>query len=261
MANGWCIRTLQRIVGDFATYVDGREIGLDLLDAYHVQLELVYRELVAAELLGEQVAIPLDSVREALALVRDALDSDNCDRQTGYQASTLHNGSSGRPRFNIPRNQLACLLEKRFTIPQIGEILGVSVRTVRRRMTEYNLSVSAFYSELTDDQLDVIVGEIQAQFPTCGNRQMQGHLLARGIRVQQHRIREAQRRVDPTGSLMRRLRTIHRRSYHVNGPLALWHIDGNHKLIRYDCQSSKVLNSMYTSILIMSILFAMTTEE
>ena len=65
---------------------------------------------------------------------------------------------------------------------------------------------------------------------------MQGHLLSRGLRVQQHRIRESQRRVDPAGSIMRQLKTIKHRQYHVNGPGALWHIDGNHKLIRYVAQ-------------------------
>ncbi len=52
---------------------------------------------------------------------------------------------------------------------------------------------------------------IVSEFPMCGNRQMPGHVLARGIRFQQHRIREAQRRVDPAGTVMRRLRTIQRR--------------------------------------------------
>ena len=100
-------------------------------------------------------------------------------------------------------------------------------------MTEYDLSVHALYTQLTDQQLDGIVSDIQTQFPTCGNRQMQGHLLARGLRVQQQRVRESQRCVDPSGSVMRRLRVINRRQYHVNGPGALWHIDGNYKLIRY----------------------------
>ena len=86
---------------------------------------------------------------------------------------------------------------------------------------------------LCDADLDAIVAEILLQFPTCGNRQMLGYLLARGVRVQQHRVREAQRRVDPSGSIMRRLFSINRRTYQVNGPLALWHIDGNHKMIRY----------------------------
>ena len=45
------------------------------------------------------------------------------------------------------------------------------------------------------------------------------------------RIREAMRRVNPAGVLLRalELRTIRRRQYQVHGPLALWHIDGNHK--------------------------------
>ena len=125
------------------------------------------------------------------------------------------------------------MLEAQFSVPRIAIILGVSIRTVRRRMSDYNLTVRMFYANISDEELDRIVAEIQQQFPTCGNRQMQGHLLSRGIRVQQHRVRESQRRVDPAGSIMRRLRIIHRRRYHVNGPQALWHIDGNHKLIRY----------------------------
>ena len=40
------------------------------------------------------------------------------------------------------------------------------------------------YISVTDQQLDGIVREVQNQFPTCGNRQMQGHLAARGVGVQ-----------------------------------------------------------------------------
>ena len=108
----------------------------------------------------------------------------------------------------------------------MAEMLDVSLRTVRRRLSEYRISISAQYSTVSDDQL---VAEIQQQFPLCGNRQMLGHLLARGLRVQQIRVREgsgAQRRVDPEGSVMRRLRTINRRSYCVVAPRSLWHIDG-----------------------------------
>ena len=40
-------------------------------------------------------------------------------------------------------------------------------------------------------------------------------------------------RVDEAAVAMRWCRAIHRRVYQVAGPNALWHIDGNHKLIRY----------------------------
>ena len=43
------------------------------------------------------------------------------------------------------------------------------------------------------------------------------------------------RRVDPGGGVLLRgleMRVINRRHYHVAGHQCLWHIDGNHKLIR-----------------------------
>ena len=52
-------------------------------------------------------------------------------------------------------------------------------------------------------------------------------------------IRSAMQRVNPEGCLLRSLdlktlNVLQRRKYQVYGPLALWHIDGNHKLIRYE---------------------------
>ena len=99
-------------------------------------------------------------------------------------------------------------------------------------MSEFGLSIRAQYSNISDSDLDQIVREIQQQFPTCGNRQMQGHLLSRGYRIQQIRIRESQRRIDPDGAVIRRLHVLNRREYSVPAPLSLYHIDGHHKLIR-----------------------------
>ena len=114
-------------------------------------------------------------------------------------------------------------------------MLGVSLRTADRRLSELNLSIRTQYAQLTDDELNGIIAEIRLQYPTCGNRQLQGYLLAQGIRVQQIRIRDAHRRVDPEGSIMRRLSVMHRRSYNVPAPRRSYHIDGNHKLIRLQC--------------------------
>ena len=74
-------------------------------------------------------------------------------------------------------------------------------------MFEFGLSVSGQYANITDDYLDQVVLSIHNEFPLCGNRLMRGHLLALGLRVQQQRIRESQRRVDHDGSMMRRLST------------------------------------------------------
>ena len=138
----------------------------------------------------------------------------------------------GRPSFEIPCEQLSYLIENHFSVPQIATMLRVSIRTIRRRMSEFGLSIRAQYSDISDSDLDQIVREIQQQFPTCGNRQMQGHLLARGYRIQQIRIRESQRRIDPDGAVVRRLHVLNRREYSVPAPRSLYHIDSHHKLIR-----------------------------
>ena len=61
---------------------------------------------------------------------------------------------------------------------------------------------------------------------------IEGSLVSQGIRVQRARLRNCLKRVDPIGRRLRSITTIRRRVYNVRSPLALWHMDGNHKLIR-----------------------------
>ena len=65
-------------------------------------------------------------------------------------------GGVGRPDFEIPRGQLQFLIESRF-VPQIAQLLGVSISTVCHRMSSYNLSVRSTCSPMTNDQLDELV--------------------------------------------------------------------------------------------------------
>ena len=75
---------------------------------------------------------------------------------------------------------------------------------------------------------------------------MYGYLLSLNIRVQFSRVRESQSRVDPEGSMMRRLFSLRRRSYSVCGPQHLWHIDGHHKLIRLVYLPTRTCKTQYT---------------
>ncbi|XP_060754200.1 uncharacterized protein LOC132864798 isoform X2 [Neoarius graeffei] len=86
------------------------------------------------------------------------------------------------------------------------------------------------YSTVDDAELDRMVIEIHRRHPNTGYKLMRGHLNARGSRVL-----ESLRRVNAEGVHMRRLRlrVSRRRQYSVPGPNSLWHIDGNHKLIRW----------------------------
>lgn len=228
----WAVSTLHGVIRELDRYQYGRMIPQDSLEAYILSLELVFRELTAQDTYGP---IPDNDLQEASELVRNTLNSLTRVRDRGHRTSAavpvVH--GSGRPKFDIKYEQLAYLLENRFTVGEIANMLSVSERTVYRRMSTFSLSVREHYANISDDHLDRIVQEIKQQFPTCGNAQMQGHLLARGLRIQQHRVRESQRRVDPEGCYMRRLQILNRRRYSVPAPRSLWHIDGNHKLIRY----------------------------
>ena len=133
MVSLWCIIFLHVIVDDLVLYQDGRGLGLELLDTFRVQLELVLREL-ALELLSQlsiwqEAAFAL--VRESLAILQNLLEEDERRYQNRYQALLVRDRGPRRPRFDITRTQLAWLLEKQFSVPQIADILGVSVRTVR----------------------------------------------------------------------------------------------------------------------------------
>ena len=66
----------------------------------------------------------------------------------------LPTGRRGRPRFDINPEQLEYLLENGFTGPDIARMMCVSLRTIRRRITEYDLHKEILYSDTADEELD-----------------------------------------------------------------------------------------------------------
>ncbi|KAL2102318.1 hypothetical protein ACEWY4_001486 [Coilia grayii] len=67
-----------------------------------------------------------------------------------------------------------------------------------------------------------------------GPESVRASLRSRGITVQRRRVRDSMHRTNPGASAIRSLlQSPERRSYSVQGPNSLWHIDGNHKLIRW----------------------------
>lgn len=157
--------------------------------------------------------------------------------------SRVFSGERGRPQLQVPFEQLQFLLEKKFKIDEIAKLFSTSKLTIERRMRDFGLSAASIYTSLSDDQLDAMITDIQRDFPNVGCKRVTGLLRARGICTQQARICQSMRRVDPEGILLRALEMniVHRRHYSVAGPLSLWHIDGNHKLIRFVLPQGTVL--------------------
>ena len=226
------VGSLRSLCIDVSSLREGTTVPCEALESLQYGLERAYRELLAYEILaGDSITREhsegIDFVRAAMRIVRGATERAYC-----IEAVEPTVRGRGRPRLMISREQLQLLIETNFTTPQIAHMLGVSLSTVRRRMELYNLSVRATYATISNQELDQLIREISRFFPMCGSKQMAGHLLSRGFRIQQSRIRESLRRVDPQGVVMRQLTVTRRRQYSVPAPLSLYHIDGNHKLIR-----------------------------
>ena len=103
-----------------------------------------------------------------------------------------------------------------FTWKKIAEILCVSERTLRTKRHE--LEISEKYMEIEDNRLDDCIQDILEESPNMGEKMLLGALKSRGIRVQRRRLRSSIERVDLIGKVLRRLRTLKRRQYQVEGP-------------------------------------------
>ena len=217
----------QRVKRLVTCYEEGREP--DKLDCLVYHVERLHRILLALNSSNREV---VDTVGMSLTLLEDLNRSQSMRNECGYTPRVLQENRRGCPKLEINQEQLEYLLHLGFNCPKIAEVLGVSTSTIRRRMTEFGLSIASLYSSITDQELDMLVSQIKEEFPNCGSRLMHGHLLSRGHRISQTRIREALHRVNSEGVAIRWTSAVQRRKYAVSSPLSLWHLDGNHKLIR-----------------------------
>ena len=140
--------------------------------------------------------------------------------------------SIGRPKLNICKEQLQFLLHANFTLKDIAAFFRCSSKTISRRIQEYDLTTYR-HMQIPDDILDQVTLAYVKQFPNAGQKSFAAFLLEQGIHVPRQKVRDSMLRVDPDGVMGRFRNAIKRRSYHVPGPIIVWHIDGYHKLIKW----------------------------
>ena len=128
---------------------------------------MIYRNLLVEELVSglngpEREA--LQFVSQGYASIGHMVDTDCIWKPScGYASSPSYvvlDGIVGRPSFQISPTQLEFLNNNRFSVPQIAQLMGVSVSTIRRRMQTFNLYIQ---------ELDGLVSRMQDQFPNWGN--------------------------------------------------------------------------------------------
>lgn len=134
---------------------------------------------------------------------------------------------SGRPKHQIDEDQLKVLRSLHFTWQEISQIVGISVKTLQRRAKEYGITR---FSAITDTELDDVVRNCLEDFPRAGEVMLRGQLVSLDLHIPRQRLRQSLQRTGLRNSLPP---PISRRTYSVPGPNALWHVDSNHKMIRW----------------------------
>ena len=105
----------------------------------------------------------------------------------------------------------------------------MTVRSLRYRMSQCGVTVRGLYSLISTEDLESLVRQICTENNALGEVSVRSRLGYYGIRVQRSRVRAA---MDATVGQLVQPRRIRRRVYYVRAPLAVIHLDGNHKLVR-----------------------------
>ena len=170
---------------------------------------------------------------QCVALISSVLARKREVEQERFQSVQERTGQVGRPRFDVSKEQIEWLRAYSFKWVDIAELLGISISTLNRRRYELGVSDEGSFAAISDADLDSVVREISIEQPFSGIRLVRGVLDSRRIHVPRERVRMSLHRVDPVNVQLRRSILVRRRQYSVAGPNSLWHIDGNHKLIRW----------------------------
>ncbi|KAK7466152.1 hypothetical protein VKT23_004877 [Stygiomarasmius scandens] len=173
--------------------------------------------------LGQYLGVSSRTVRERLLELgiaapgdRPAFARENVDIDDDSEAE--EGGENDDPHNN--------LLNPDQEIPDsLPEDVQEEAQNLRRRNRSY-------LSEISDLELDSLILRLRTHYRRGGVVMMSGMLRRLGHVVQDNRIQESLRRIDPYHRAFSRIR-IRRRGYNVPGPNSLWHHDGQHALIRW----------------------------
>lgn len=120
---------------------------MDGVDYLCVQLDRIQNLVERASGLYNFPLEIADILRSAQVSLRSLAD--------GKEETRLFNstGCRGRPSVDIPHDMLQLYLDFQFSLTKIGQIFGVSGKTIQRRIKQYDLIKVAF-TNVSDDELD-----------------------------------------------------------------------------------------------------------
>lgn len=165
-----------------------------------------------------------------MRIIRWVVQSTDDMISTSVRTLFLNHDRCRRPFLDVNMEEVRDLHTLGFKWTQIAKMLKVSRQTLYRRLANTDL---LGYTDISDQELDCMIQEYKETHPNDGESMIIGYLRACQVFVPRSRIRGSIHRVDSAGVEERRRTTIRRRVYEVEAPNSVWHVDGNHKLIRW----------------------------
>ena len=142
MASRMKVQYISSVIESAITSID-RAKDTDDISSLVLRLDYLNRVIVEVELPDSIVS----SLGEVLSILREKeMEPDWEISSTDIEPIRRR----GRPSFDVKEEQLSFLVENDFKVPEISLMLGVSTRTVERRLSSFGISISGKLEDFVD---------------------------------------------------------------------------------------------------------------
>ena len=137
-------------------------ISTSTIDSLLTLAERLLRVFVLLSAVANTDVSMIDNIRimqgvvNNLETVLHALCANDVSDNYGYYSPIQFSGERGRPRLEITKTILEYFFGHGFSASTTARLLQVSLRTVRRRMTEFGMLIRSQYSDISNDELDIL---------------------------------------------------------------------------------------------------------
>ena len=122
------------------------------------QLDCLKYHTGVAEQLGVHKKSHSTEIDDVVSTIENQYGSKK-EKVSQHEIRKINEGK-GRPGYDIKQEQLHFLLTLCFRIPDISKILGVSERTIKQRMSQYQLLRTDNYTNINYESLYKCISEI-----------------------------------------------------------------------------------------------------
>jgi predicted DNA-binding protein (UPF0251 family) len=149
------------------------------------------------------MAALIDHVASLIARCSEYIESlEHPEPESRYSAPRT--GKRGRPRHNLDLEEAMRLHNLGNSWSEVAKAFGVGRTTLWEHLTAAGVQFSRpDWTVISDEDLDRVVSSVSELHPFAGQKVMQGHLSAAGIKVSRDRIQDSLRRVDAIGVILR----------------------------------------------------------